>query len=93
MFLSGKRNTTNNEPKKPNMKNTTKQFETGKTYSTRSICDSECIFSYSIIKRTAKTVTVKSMGNLKTSKIRHDENGAEWCFPDGQYSMCPVIRA
>lgn len=31
-----------------------KKFEIGKEYFTRSICDSECIFSIKITGRTAK---------------------------------------
>lgn len=34
-----------------------KKFEIGKEYFTRSICDSECIFSIKITGRTAKTVS------------------------------------
>lgn len=36
-----------------------KKFEIGKEYFTRSICDSECIFSIKITGRTAKTVSYR----------------------------------
>lgn len=36
-----------------------KKFEVGKTYSTRSACDHECIFSFEVIKRTEKQLTLK----------------------------------
>lgn len=42
-----------------------KKFEVGRTYATRSVCNSECIFKITIIKRTEKTVTIDE-GNLKT---------------------------
>lgn len=35
-----------------------KKFEVGRTYATRSVCNSECIFKITIIKRTEKTVTI-----------------------------------
>lgn len=41
-----------------------KKFEVGRTYATRSVCNSECIFKITIIKRTEKTVTIDE-GNKK----------------------------
>lgn len=35
----------------------TKRFEVGKTYSTRSVCDHNCVISVTIASRTARTVT------------------------------------
>jgi hypothetical protein len=32
------------------------KFEVGRTYSTRSVCDHNCIFSYTVTRRTDKTV-------------------------------------
>jgi hypothetical protein len=37
-------------------------FNVGQTYSTRSICDHECIHSVTIVARTAKTVTFRQRG-------------------------------
>ena len=38
------------------------QFQIGRTYNTRSICDHDCIFSFTILSRTAKTVTTQIRG-------------------------------
>jgi hypothetical protein len=74
------------------MKRTIAKFETGKTYSTRSICDSECIFSYEIIRRTAKSVWIKTMTGIERKKIDVYDN-SEMIFPEGKYSMAPILRA
>lgn len=70
----------------------TAQFEVGKTYACRSICDSDCIFTYRVIARTAKRVTLESHGEKMVRGIGMID-GAECCRPEGSYSMCPVIRA
>jgi len=76
----------NQAQQEPNM---TKTFQTGKTYSTRSICDHNCIISVTIAKRTAKTVTAT---NGKTFRINvYDNNEQIW--PWGKYSMSPIIDA
>lgn len=67
------------------------KFEIGKEYFTRSICDSECVFSIKIIGRTAKTVSYEYMGESRRSKIRFDDSG-EYIQPD-RYSMAPTFRA
>lgn len=66
-----------------------KKFEIGKTYYTKSICDSNCIFSNKIIDRTAKTVT---LDNNKKLRIYVYED-VERIKPLGNYSMCPVYSA
>ena len=74
-----------------------KTFEIGKKYSTRSICDHNCIFSYTVTGRTA--ATVKAMdedGNDYTFRINKkysEYRNAETIFPLGRYSMCPIISA
>ena len=67
-------------------------FEVGKTYTTRSIGDHDCIISVTIEKRTAKTVSGKVHGELKTFRIGLYE-GAEFFRPWGSYSMAPTISA
>jgi len=69
-----------------------KTFETGKTYTTRSICDHACIISVTITKRTAKTVTATVRGESKTFRVA-TYDGAEFIKPWGAYSMAPIIRA
>lgn len=47
-----------------------KKFEVGRTYATRSVCNSECIFKITIIKRTEKTVTIDE-GNGKPNVVKY----------------------
>lgn len=69
-----------------------KKFEQGKTYYTRSICNQDCIFSYTVKKRTAKTaLLIDWMGHEKRRKI-NESNGVEFITVEA-YSMAPVIHA
>jgi len=70
-----------------------KSFEAGKNYQTRSICDHNCIFTAKVLKRTAKTVTVITDQGEARCKIHTDDEGEEFFFPYGRYSMAPVIKA
>jgi len=70
----------------------TTQFQVGRTYATRSICDHNCIFSFTIKSRTAKTVTVDVHGKtVKRGLNVYDD--VEQFKPFGSYSMCAIIRA
>lgn len=64
-------------------------FQPGKTYETRSICDSNCIFSITVARRTAKTITTTSGKLLRISVY----DGVEMVRPYGNFSMAPIIRA
>jgi hypothetical protein len=68
------------------------QFQIGKTYATRSICDHDCIFSFTILARTAKTVTVNVHGKTVRRGLPIWE-GIEQFKPFGTYSMCAIIGA
>jgi hypothetical protein len=70
----------------------TVQFQIGKTYQSRSLCDHNCIFSFTILARTAKTITFDSHGKTQRRGV-NVVDGAEYCRPLGTYSMCPSIRA
>lgn len=65
------------------------KFEIGKTYSTRSICDHNCIISVTIAKRTAKTITTTE-GKIFRPGVY---NNAECIQPWGRASMSPSIDA
>ena len=67
-----------------------KKFEVGKIYQCRSICDYDCIWSFRVIKRTAKTVTLEDDHNkIITCRIAPKESQTvETVFPFGRYSMC-----
>jgi len=65
------------------------KFQPGKTYSTRSACDYNCIFSVTIASRTARTVTTTDGKTFRPGVY----DGAEFIKPMGNYSMAPIIRA
>jgi hypothetical protein len=68
------------------------KFEVGKTYYDRSICDHNCIFSFEIISRTAKQVTIKQHGKISKRGLTVYD-GVEQFKPFGSYSMCAIVRA
>ena len=70
----------------------TKQFEIGKTYATRSICDSDTWFSVRILGRTAKQVAIEVRGKTVRRGI-FVYQGVEQFRPFGSYSMAAVIGA
>lgn len=74
-----------------------KKFEIGKKYSMRSACDHNCIWSYTVVARTACTITLEDESGktrkCRVSKAYTEYNKAETVLPLGQYSMCPVLSA
>lgn len=73
-----------------------KQFETGKTYTTRSVYNQNCIFSITVISRTASTIKAFVDDEVRTLRINKKISGfrnAETVLPYGIYSMCPAISA
>lgn len=64
-------------------------FAPGTSYGTRSICDHDSIFSLTVAKRTAKTITTATGKTLRVSLY----DGDECVWPMGRYSMAPIIRA
>jgi hypothetical protein len=74
--------------------NTMNKFYAGQELSTRSIGDSNCVFTATVIKRTAKRVTLDTdMYGVKTVGVSLDMDGHEMCFPYGRYSMAAIFRA
>lgn len=67
-------------------------FQEGVTYATRSICDSDCIFSFEVLARSAKSVRVKVNGKTVTRRVS-EWQGVEQFKPFGSYSMAAVIGA
>jgi hypothetical protein len=68
------------------------QFVVGKTYYTRSICDYDTVFSFRILGRTTKTVTIRVHGKAaRRGVFRHGD--IEQFKPFGNYSMCPIVTA
>lgn len=68
-------------------------FQIGKTYKTRSACDHECVFSFTVIKRTAKFVTLETHRGEMIRAGVNSFDGVERCYPLGRYSMAPQISA
>ena len=69
-----------------------KKFEIGKKYSMRSICDHECVWTYTVIARTAQTITIsdgKEVKKCRVIKKISEYRNAETIYPLGQYSMAP----
>lgn len=72
------------------------KFEIGKEYTHGWIGDSELFTTWTVLKRTASTVTIKHNDEVKTCRIIKDlseQSGAECIRPFGNYSMCPILRA
>ncbi len=67
-------------------------FVVGETYTTRSACDYDCIYSFKIIARTEKTLTIEEHGKTYKRGVRAYD-GSERCSPHGRFSMSPVISA
>ena len=74
-----------------------KKFEIGKTYTTRSICDTNCVISITVTSRSACMITTVDehgeVQRLRISKKISEYRGAETVYPWGQYSMAPMISA
>ena len=71
-----------------------KKFEIGKTYSMRSACDHECVWTYTVTARTAQTITItdgKEIKRCRVSKAISENFGREHIYPLGP--GCPGLRA
>ena len=72
------------------------KLEIGKTYSMRSICDQDCVWTYTVIARTAATITITDGKETKKCRILKDLSAfcnTESVKPLGAYSMAPTLRA
>ena len=73
-----------------------KKFEIGQTYSMRSACMHDCVWTYTITARTAQTVTLTDGKEVKRCRINKQVSewrNAETVYPLGQYSMAPSLSA
>jgi hypothetical protein len=68
-------------------------FKVGKTYSTRSVCDQDCVFSFQVMARTDKTVTIKPCRGGEVRRKVRVFDGVERMDPHGRYSMFPFLSA
>ena len=69
------------------------KFKVGKEYACTSIGDSDCIFRFKVLKRSAKFITLKYYNETHRRQIKHDDEWGEYCLPFGSYSMAPLLRA
>lgn len=70
------------------------KFEFGRTYFNRFIGDADSRFECTVIKRTAKTVTITTaMYDQPVRRTIRVWNGVEEILPFGKYSLAPVLRA
>ena len=72
------------------------KFEIGKQYSMTSPCDHNCVWHYTVISRTASTITITDGKETKTCRIvkqLSEYRGTETVRPLGNYSMCPLLSA
>lgn len=68
-------------------------FKVGATYSARSLCDYDCIWTWTVTKRTAKFITLADdRGEVRRVGVSVWD-GAEIARPFGSYSMAPSIHA
>jgi len=68
-------------------------FEPGKTYACRSICDHNCVWTFTIASRTDKTIKTACGKTLRINRAITESSGVEAVFPLGRYSMAPVLSA
>lgn len=68
------------------------KFETGRIYKTSYAGDHNLFITMMVISRTAKTIKAAVAGQVKSLRIS-DNNGVEFVYPTGRYTMCPVIMA
>jgi hypothetical protein len=68
------------------------RFKVGEQVACRSLGDWDCIFRFTVIKRTAKFVTLLYFGDHLRVAIR-ERDGREFCYPLGTYSMAPLLYA
>lgn len=72
---------------------TTRTFTPGDELACRSYGDWDCIFRFTVLKRTAKFVTLAYYDDTLRVGVKVDRDGNEFCYPLGSYSMSPTLRA
>lgn len=73
-----------------------KKFEIGKEYSMRSICDYDCVWTYTVTSRTKSTITITDGRETKTCRINKrisEYFQKETIYPLGRCSMVPSLNA
>ena len=69
------------------------KFEVGRTYEMTSVCDHNCKWTYEVIKRTKKFVTLLDSAGIQIRRGITVYSGEEQVLPLGSYSMAPILGA
>jgi hypothetical protein len=76
---------------------TIKTFKAGSKYSCRSVYDRNCVWTFLVTKRTAKSIWLEDVDGAIESKryvVKEDYRvETEMVLPLGRYSMAPILRA
>jgi hypothetical protein len=72
---------------------TVTKFAAGQSYKCRSACDSNCVWTFRVMARTAATITTECGNRFRINRKLTQHNGVETVLPFGNYSMCPILRA
>ena len=92
--MTTKRNINPNENGEKTMTEEIRKFQVDRIYENSSVCDSECIFSFRINRRTEKSVWITGSNNINNERRKIDVyNGEETIYPFGKYSMATIIGA
>lgn len=68
-------------------------FQVGSTYEARSACDYDCVWTFTVVSRTSRFITITDRnGEVRRVGVRVWQ-GVESASPLGTYSMAPVISA
>jgi len=74
--------------------NLIQSFQVGHLVSATSVCDHECVWTFEVVARTAKFVTLRNVRTDETYRVGVKvSDGEEWTLPFGSYSMAPIVRA
>lgn len=68
-------------------------FVVGRTYTCRSIGDSNLIFKFKLIARKGDMLTLEEKGGDPHRRKVSIYKGEENCYPLGKYSMCPILKS
>lgn len=70
------------------------QFQVGTEYSARSLGDYDCVWTFTVIKRTARFVTIQGRGLDGPKRLGIKMlDGVEYVRPLGSYSLAPFLMA
>ncbi len=69
------------------------KFEVGREYFCRSACDHTCVWTFKVVRRTAKSIWFSEDGCGASRRSIRIYNDIEMVYPMGTYSMSPVLSA